>query len=141
MICRKAVLADCEKIYSLICDLEGREISFEKFRGIFSEQLSSTRYYCLLGEKDHCVLAVLNLRFEEQLHHAETIAEIVEFVVDSSCRNLGIGKQMIEKAVQIAALHGCAQIEVACNQRRTDTHRFYLKEGLANTHYKFSKRL
>ena len=87
MIYRKATLMDCEKVYSLICDLEGRELPFEKFREIYCEQLNDKRYYCLLGEKDNSILAVLNLRFEEQLHHAECITEIMEFVVDSSCRN------------------------------------------------------
>lgn len=141
MIYRKATLMDCEKVYSLICDLEGRELPFEKFREIYCEQLDSKYYYCLLGEKDNSILAVLNLRFENQLHHAECIAEVMEFVVDSSCRNQGIGKQMFEKAIRIAESYSCTQIEVACNQRRTDTHRFYLKKGMKNSHYKFSKRL
>ena len=141
MVYREAALTDCEKVYSLICELEGRKLPFEKFQEIYCAQINSKRYYCLLGEQDNDVLAVLNLRFEEQLHHAECITEIMEFVVDTSCRSQGIGKQMFEKAVQIAKTHGCSQIEVACNQRRKDTHRFYLREGLLNSHYKFSKKL
>ena len=141
MIYRKATLMDCEKVYSLICDLEAKDLPFEKFRKIYCEQLNSKHYYCLLGENDNNLLAVLNLRFEEQLHHTECIAEIMEFVVDASCRSQGIGKQMLEKAFQISESYGCTQIEVACNQRRTNTHRFYLREGLNNSHYKFSKKL
>ena len=141
MIYRKATLMDCEKIYSFICDLEGMELPFEEFRKIYCKQLNDKRYYCLLGEKDNNILAVLNLRFEEQLHHSECIAEIMEFVVDPSCRKQGIGKQMFEKATHIAKSYGCTQMEVACNQRRTATHRFYLRKGMNNSHYKFSKRL
>ena len=138
---REATLNDCKKIYLLICDLEDRELPIEKFNKIYCEQLSSKQYYCLVGEKNNEVLAVLNLRFEEQLHHAECIAEIMEFVVDPSCRNQGIGKGMFAKAIQIAKEHGCSQMEVACNQLRKDTHRFYLREGMNNFHYKFSKQL
>ena len=141
MIYRKATFRDCERVYSLICDLEGRELPFEKFHEIYCEQLNSKHYYCLFGEKDNNILAILNLRFEDQLHHAERIAEIMEFVVDTSCRSQGSGRQMFEKAVQIAESYGCTQTEVACNQRRKDTHRFYLREGMDNSHYKFSKRL
>lgn len=141
MIYRKATLMDCEKVYSLICELEGRELPFEKFREIYCEQLNSKRYYCLLGEENNDALAVLNLRFEEQLHHSECIAEIMEFAVKASCRRQGIGKEMFENAVRIAEAHGCAQMEVACNQLRTDAHRFYLREGMNNSHYKFLKRL
>lgn len=141
MVYRKSTLTDCEMIYSLICELEGRELPFEKFNKIYCEQLSNKHYYCLVGEKNDNILAVLNLRFEEQLHHSECIAEIMEFAVKSSCRSQGIGKQMFEKATQIAEAYGCSQIEVACNQLRTDTHRFYLREGMNNFHYKFSRRL
>ena len=141
MVYREAALTDCEKVYSLICELEGRKLPFEKFQKIYCEQINSERYYCLLGEQDNDVLAVLNLRFEEQLHHAECIAEILEFVVDPDYRGLGIGKQMLERAVQIAEANGCTQIEVACNQLRSDSHRFYLREDMNNSHFKFSKRI
>lgn len=81
---------------------------------------------------------MLNLRFEEQLHHADWIAEIMEFVVDPSCRSKGIGAGMFEEVCRIARERDCSQIEVACNQLRTDTHRFYLRHGMKNYHYKFS---
>ena len=141
MLYRKAALQDCAKVHSLICELEERELPFEKFQQIFCEQLNSKHHYCLIAEKDDSVLAVLNLRFERQLHHSECIAEIIEFVVDSACRGQGIGKHMLERAARIAESYGCAQMEAACNQRRTDTHRFYLREGMKNSHYKFSQRL
>ena len=48
---------------------------------------------------------------------------------------------MLEEAYRIAKEHGCSQIEVACNQLREDTHQFYLREGMHNFHYKFSKSL
>lgn len=136
---RKATLNDCERIYSLICDLEETKFPYEKFYEIYCEQLNSRHYYCLVHVQNNIINAVLNLRFEKQLHHCECIAEIMEFVVDSSCRKQGIGNEMFEKASQIAKTHGCSQIEVACNQSRTSTHRFYLREGMNNSHYKFFK--
>ena len=124
-----------------MCELEERELPFEKFQKIYCEQLSNKNWYCLIAEKDNCFLAVLNLRFEAQLHHSEYIAEVVEFVVKSDCRGQGIGIQMLAKAAQIAKQYGCTQMEAACNQRRTDAHRFYLSAGMKNSHYKFSQRL
>lgn len=138
---RKASLNDVEGIYSLMCNLESTDLPFEAFYSIYCEQLDSAYSYCLVCVQNDAILAVLNLRFERQLHHCARIAEIMEFVVDPSCRNQGIGKDMLEKASQIAKEHGCSQIEAACNQRRTDTHRFYLREGMNRSHYKFSKSL
>lgn len=138
---RKASLDDCEKVYGLICDMENKQLSYAKFNSIYQKQLGNSYYYCLICEHDDNVIGVLNLRFEEQLHHSERIAEIMEFAVDSAYRKQGIGKEMFAYACQLAKDFGCSQIEVACNQLRMDTHRFYLREGMHNFHYKFSKLL
>lgn len=138
---RKAAAHDCAAVYDLICDMEHRELPFDRFRKIFSDQLGSRHYCCLVHEQEGRVIAVLNLRFEEQLHHTDRIAEIMEFAVGEPFRDRGIGKAMLEEACRIAGEQGCSQIEVACNQLRHDTHRFYLREGMHNFHYKFSRSL
>ena len=138
---RKATESDCEKVYGLICDMENKTLYFEKFSEIFQEQINDKHYYCLICEQENVIVGVLNLRFEQQLHHSERIAEIMEFAVDTYYRHQGIGKRMLENACQIAKECGCIQIEAACNQLRLDTHRFYLREGMHNFHFKFSKSL
>ena len=138
---RKADFDDCAAVYDLICDMEHKKLPYERFREIFASQAENGNYYCLLCEEDGKVIGELNLRFEEQLHHADLIAEIMEFAVAPGCRNRGVGKAMLEQACLIAKERGCAQIEVACNQLRKDTHRFYLREGMHNFHYKFSRPL
>lgn len=137
---RKATVNDCERVYGLICDMESKRLPYDEFAAIFKTQSENEHYYCLVREEGD-VVAVLNLRFEAQLHHADLIAEVMEFAVDAGHRNRGLGKDMLARACQIAREHGCTQIEVACNQLRTDTHRFYLREGMHNFHYKFSKPL
>lgn len=140
-ILRRAGINDCKEVYDLICELENEEFPYSKFLNIFCAQLSDKNYYCLVCEKEQKIVGALNLRFEAQLHHTDYIAEIMEFVVSPLCRNMGIGKEMFEKASQIAREFGCVQIEVACNKLRKDAHRFYLREGMQNCHFKFSKQL
>lgn len=135
---RKATRNDCKPIYDLLCEMECKQLPFERFLEIFREQLSNNRYYCLVCEQDNTVIGVLNIRFEEQLHHCEWIAEIMEFTVASAYRQRGIGKEMFQRACQLAKDFGCTQIEVACNQLRSDAHRFYIREGMHNFHFKFS---
>lgn len=97
---------------------------------------------CLLvWEEETQVKGVLHLRMERQLHHAALVAEIMEFAVDKNARSNGIGGEMLTYASDLAKETGCVQIEVACNQLRKNTHRFYLREGMQNFHYKFSKSL
>jgi len=138
---RKATINDCEKVYDLICELECKKLPYDRFSAIYEKQISNERYYCLLCEQDGHIAGLLNLRFEEQLHHSECIAEIMEFIVASSYRKCGIGKEMLARACQIAETFHCTQIELATNQLRTDAHRFYTREGMHNFHFKFSKSL
>jgi len=136
---KKATMEDCKAVYDLICHSECKQLPYGSFAEIFAEQVEDSRFYCLLCEREGQVAGVLNLRFERQLHHASRIAEILEFSVDASCRSCGIGKQMFAEACRIAQGFGCSQIELATNQLRTDAHRFYVREGMHNFHYKFSK--
>ena len=141
VVFRKSEEKDGKAIYDLICDMENKQLPYGVFEEIYQKQLQKEEMYCLIREENGKVTAMLNLRFEEQLHHCEKIAEIMEFVVDAECRNAGVGKEVLAEAFRVALEQGCSQIEVACNQLRKDTHRFYEREGMHNYHYKFSRRL
>ena len=141
MLYRKATESDCRAVYDMICDMEAKVLPWAPFADIFRAQLADERYECLIREEDGRAVAMLNLRYERQLHHADAIAEIMELVVAAPYRNAGRGAELLAYACERAAQRGCVQIEVACNQLRKDTHRFYLREGMQNFHYKFSKSL
>lgn len=138
---RKSRLSDGRAIYDLICEMEHKSLPYPQFAAIYQAQLEDPRYDCLVWEQVGGVVGVLNLRYEEQLHHAERVAEILEFAIAPDFRNQGLGKRLLAAACAAASEHGCSQIEAACNQLRQDTHRFYIREGMHNFHFKFSKRL
>lgn len=79
---RKATMQDCESIYALLCDMEQTQLPFQRFSTIYARQLENQSYYALVRVEGEKVLGIINLRFEEQLHHAGRIAEILEFAVD-----------------------------------------------------------
>ncbi|AKN33821.1 GNAT family acetyltransferase [Clostridium carboxidivorans P7] len=141
MVYRKTTLEDCRAVYDLICNMENKKLPYDKFEKIYHNQINDFNYYCLVCEHEDMVIGALNMRFEDQLHHSERIAEILEFAVATAYRNMGIGKEMLSQSCQIAKDNGCSQIEVDCNQLRKDTHRFYIREGMHNFHFKFSKQL
>lgn len=138
---RKSTADDLDAVYRLVCILEGKALPLGAFSAIYRRQIADGRYCCLVCEDGGALLAVLNLRFEGQLHHAGRIAEVLEFVVDPACRSRGIGKAMFAHACRLAQENGCGQIELATNQLRTGAHRFYQREGMNNFHFKFSKQL
>ena len=138
---RESTSADCQAVYDLVCDMEQTELPYKAFRCIYLKQVASPWYECLVYEQNHKVLGMINVRYENQLHHAACIAEIMEFAVDKSARSKGIGKLLLAYACEDAEYAGCTQIEVACNQLREKTHHFYEREGMNNFHFKFSKPL
>ena len=138
---RKSMEKDCRAVYDLICDLEKKQLPYGEFEKIYLNQLQKENMYCLIEEEAGKVRAMLNLRFEEQLHHCEKIAEVMEFVVSPDCRGQNVGKKMFAEAKKITLEKGCSPIELATNQLRKDAHKFYAREGMHNFHYKFSKRL
>ena len=85
--------------------MENKELPYEKFEELYQQQLSREDMYGLVNFIDDNVIGFLNLRFENQLHHCEKIAEILEFAVDSRYRSKGIGKEMLAEAAKIALEH------------------------------------
>ena len=135
---RMAEWADCPVVYSLICEMEERRLSFADFQKIYNAQIENEMYACLVYERQDKVIGCINLRMENQLHHDGKICEIMELSVGKEYQNQKIGQRLFFEACHIAQSAGCLQIEVCCNQLRQRTHHFYEKQGMHNFHYKFS---
>ena len=134
---RKSTIHDLQGVYELICQLVRRELDRDMFARVYAEQMENDDCYCLVAEKDGKLYAVLNLRFDRQLHHCGNCAEIVEFFVREDARSQGTGAQMVRLAEEEAVKRQCVLIEVTSNKARVHAHRFYMREGMEQTHAKF----
>jgi len=54
--------------------------------------------------------------------------------VDSEWRNLGIGWEMMQWAINTAKERGCRRLQLTSNKRRKDAHRFYQRLGFVLSH-------
>ena len=115
---RQSTAADCREIYNLICDMEATALDYGKFTSIYLQQLADANYYCLIYEESGKTCGMLNLRFEQQLHHTARIAEIMEFAVAPDCRCKGVGKIIFAEAVKIT---GCATTPTAFTSAKACT--------------------
>lgn len=66
---------------------------------------------------------------------SQPFCEIAGLVVDEHVRGQGIGKMLIQKAVEWSSAKPCNSLRVRTNVTRTDTHRFY-----ANAGFRLSKK-
>ena len=56
-----------------------------------------------------------------------------DLVVSKSRRSEGIGAKLIAAAAEWARERGCTHLELASGAGRLDAHRFYLREGMAQS--------
>ena len=131
---RRSQITDKDEIYALICALENTVLDRQGFDDTFDVQSSDDRYICFVYEEDKTIEGAINMRIEKQLHHAGKVCEIMELVVSETKRNRGIGKQLLQKAIETARNEGCKRIELSSSNWRTDSHRFYMENGFDATH-------
>lgn len=135
---REAGQKDMEAVYHLICLLEEQEFDKNAFIEVYMELLKDGKHHFLIYEEDENVCGFIHMREEKQLHHISNVAEVMELIVAPGMRSAGIGKKLLTHVCEMAKESGCTQIEVASNRIRKKAHAFYEREGLKNTHYKFS---
>lgn len=138
---RKAVPEDADIVYQLISDLEECEFPESEFRQIFDEILISSHHCIFLYENNSEVMGLLHLRLENQLHHCGKTAEIMELIIKDGHRSEGIGGSLFNAASEYAVKQKCVIFEVTSNRKRTDAHRFYQKNSMELTHYKFTRNI
>lgn len=131
---------DEASVYGLICDLEEEVLDRGSFRQIYQEYLSRPDLYCLVWREGGAAAAILTMRVGPALCRAGKVAEIMELTVGRSLRSRGIGHQLMKRAQELAVESGCIRMEVDSNRKREKAHRFYEREGMEKTHFKFVKR-
>lgn len=99
----------------------------------------STRFQKMSESKSHAlfvatemgtnVLGWLQVNCEADTLISEPRAEITALVVDESARGQNIGKLLLERAERWAKDNLLQLVRVRSNVKRTDAHRFYLREG------------
>ena len=80
---------------------------------------------------DHYV-GVIALHIAPLLFYPQPLARITTLVVNHQNRRRGIGRALVEKAVQVSRAAGCDTIELTSGLHRTDAHAFYESLGFMN---------
>ena len=69
------------------------------------------------------------LRMPGLAHGGACSAVVENVVVDRRERGRGIGRILLDDAMEVAARWGCYKLALSSNGRRTDAHRFYERLG------------
>jgi GNAT superfamily N-acetyltransferase len=100
------------------------------------------RQLLVVAEHEGTVVGTLQLTFIPYLtYQGGERAQIEAVRVGSALRNSGIGRAMLEWAIEQARSRGCHMVQLTMDKQRSDARRFYESLGFAATHEGFKLRL
>lgn len=133
---RRAKDQDAEVIYTLICDLENIQYQKDKFVELFVNNNTDKHIGYFVAQVAEQVVGFGSIYINQLLHHCGAVCEIQELIISREYRNQNIGKALLQELLAWADTQGALQVEVTCNNSRTEARRFYKANGFVQTHQK-----
>lgn len=130
---------DAKTVYQFICELENTFFNYPTFEKLFLKNIVHPDYFYLIAEIDAIPIGYISCHAQILLHHCGLFGEIQELFVTASYRNKNVGQRLVEALENIAQSNNWVNLEVTCNKKRLNTHRFYKRLDFMNTHLKFVK--
>lgn len=96
----------------------------------------------LVAERRGQIIGTLDLLIVANLtHDARSWAIVDNVVVDPACRRGGVGRALVEDAVDRAVRAGCYKVELVSHESRQGAHAFYKSLGFTNSATGFRRYL
>ena len=146
---REATEADLDEVLALYQGIEDspeQVLSLAEARTLLAQFRAYPSYRlwvaCESAEPDADVVGTYALLVMHNLAHRDAPSAVVEDVVVAADRKgKGIGRQMMDHAVQQAREAGCYKLALSSNRKRADAHAFYESLGFAQHGLSFSIEL
>jgi GNAT superfamily N-acetyltransferase len=146
---RDATAEDLPLIVAMYADDDlgsGRESATDplpdSYRRAFHVIDADPRHRLIVAEDDGEVVATLQLSYLPQLsHRGSERAQIESVRVTSKRRDGGIGRALMQWAIDAARERGCPIVQLTTNAQRHDAHRFYESLGFTASHVGMKRKL
>jgi GNAT superfamily N-acetyltransferase len=129
---REGTVEDLPQVLGLYAQLgqdDGQVLDIESAREIYAQFARYPSYRLFVASDEQApnrVLGSYTLLVMHNLAHLGAPSAIVEdVVVDASCRSQGIGRQLMNHAMEQARAAGCYKLALSSNRRRERAHAFY----------------
>jgi N-acetylglutamate synthase-like GNAT family acetyltransferase len=145
MIVRKATIIDLPKILELYKELnpEDEELDLVTAQSIWKNSESKNSVTYLVAFDNNDIVGTCNIAIIDNLTRSGRPYAIIENVITSvKSRRKGIGKELIEKAVELAQSSNCYKVILLSSSKRSEAHKFYESIGFnSNSKKGFELRL
>ena len=138
---RKTKLEDLDSVFELLNELYENKIEYSKFTRKYKDSLEDSSFYGIVAIENNKVVGVLISRIINRLAKKKNILFIDDLIVNEKCRNIGIGKLLIQTATAYAISKDCGALELTSMIQNINAHRFYENNGFEKRQYKFKKSL
>lgn len=138
---RKITLKDLDRVFELLNDLYENKLKFDKFQEIYRLKLIDKNSYYIVAIEDNKIVGILTSELQVKLHRAKKQSFIEDLIVDKNYRCKGIGKALLQNAVDYAKNNDCEVIELTSYINNEKAHKFYEKNGFIKHSYKFKQYL
>lgn len=144
VIFRTARSSDLASIISMLADdklganRESLERSQQAYEQAFSEIDSDPNNFVYVAEDDGAVIGCLQVTFIANLSFEGGRRALIEAVrVADSHQGQGLGKRLMQYAIDLARERSCKIVQLTSNNQRQDAIRFYEQLGFQPTHVGF----
>ncbi|MEU5787338.1 GNAT family N-acetyltransferase [Micromonospora purpureochromogenes] len=140
VIFREAVRADLPAVIALLADdVLGKARDFtevdEAYERAFADITADPRNHLIVADEAGELVGCMQITYIPGLGRHGAERSLIESVrVRSDLRGRGLGRRMMEWAVDQARQRGCALVQLTTDKTRADAHRFYRSLGFAPTH-------
>lgn len=125
---RVAVQKDVGRLVDLLSQMHDgtRSHPTRELEATWREILTDPHRFLLVAETQDVLVGTLDLVIVPNLtHDGQPWAMIENIVVDARLRRKGIGRRLMEEAVERARATRCYKIQLVSNERRASAHRLY----------------
>lgn len=139
---RKATISDLPAVISLISDDQlgnaREEIKHPLplfYRQAFERIKKETGNDIYVATMDNQIIGCMQLTFISGLSRKGMKRMQIESVrIAKEVRSVGIGRQMMKYAIDLAKSSGCGLVQLTTDNTRIDAHRFYERLGFQSSH-------
>ena len=133
---RLATNEDREEVLTLVrgllVELGGNPAPAQELHSVFNSLVSGGAGFVVLAEVDGVPRAVCTASYAKALRTAGRYCILQEMFVEPDLRSLGVGREVIEFALQHAAANGCQVVELGTPRRGDRQIEFYERSGFEN---------
>jgi predicted N-acetyltransferase YhbS len=135
---RRAHNGDVERITELIAHL-GFVVSSEVVTANLIS-LKAQGFHPLVAETDE-VIGCVSISLMHVLHRPTPVGRLSMLIVAPAWRGKGIGRALVEEALQLLREGGCDLCEVTSNLTLVEAHAFYERLGFQHTSVRLARSL